>query len=239
MPMCVRSAQFSGEAGGSRFLRHALTYGVAPTVMHARDWSNLCPEERAAGSEPLFPADELMRNVVRADSRQHNTVLRAGRSARSAAFELLEHRLAPSMARWVARFFANANNRRLAAGGLLPPAQPELCGPGVDGPHPLSDDALSSDDESPESEAPSPIDVSPSFVAASASISVEPDDGVVPEGIPSNDDVTFEGGGGDGEETLVPERCERPTFVEAALIQEGSRRKHGGSAGRPGSFEVK
>ena len=49
MPMCVRSAQFSGEAGGSRFLRHALTYGVAPTVMHARDWSNLCPEERAAG----------------------------------------------------------------------------------------------------------------------------------------------------------------------------------------------
>ena len=65
-------------------------------------------------------------------------LFRAGRSARSAAFELLEHRPAPNIAPWVARFFANADNRRLAAGGLLPPAQPGFYGPGVDGPHPLA-----------------------------------------------------------------------------------------------------
>ena len=85
MPMVARGDQLTGEAGGSRFLRHALTYGVAPTVLRARDWRNVCPEARSSGSEPLFPVDILMRGVVPDNRLPTNSDFRAGRSARASA----------------------------------------------------------------------------------------------------------------------------------------------------------
>ena len=108
MPMVARSSQFTGEQGGSRFLRHALTYGVSPSDLHARDWSNLCPDLRGGGSEPLFPADEIMRGIVR-DRNEDSKVFRAGRAnSRRTAVELLEHRLSPNIASWVKRFFKSS-----------------------------------------------------------------------------------------------------------------------------------
>ena len=108
MPMVARSSQFTGEQGGSRFLRHALTYGVSPSDTHARDRSNLCPDLRGGGSEPLFPADEIMRGIVR-DRNEDSKVFRAGRAnSRRTAVELLEHRLSPNIASWVRRFFKSS-----------------------------------------------------------------------------------------------------------------------------------
>lgn len=37
MPTMARSSHFTSEQGSSRFLRHALTYGVSPSDLHARD----------------------------------------------------------------------------------------------------------------------------------------------------------------------------------------------------------
>ena len=136
MPMVARGKQFTGESGGSRFFWHALTYGVAPTVLHARDWSNLCPEARSSGSEPLFPADILMRGVVHDNRLPTNSDFRAGRSARASAFELLEHKLAPNIATWVSRFFStrsstgSSEERSGASVGRCPPRPPGFLWPG-------------------------------------------------------------------------------------------------------------
>ena len=69
VPLKARAGVFAGEAGSSRFLRHAMTYGVAPVTIPARSWQDAVIEYRSsdevAGSDaPLaFPADMLMRNV--------------------------------------------------------------------------------------------------------------------------------------------------------------------------------
>ena len=127
VPMRMHDGKFAGEKGGSLFLRHALAFGVAPIHITARSWQeavrcSLATDAAVAGgvvSDLVFPADVLFNNL-RVDARLHGLIsgfrlnealapLRAGRTARAAALDLLTHRLAPSIKKWVNRWYGSSD----------------------------------------------------------------------------------------------------------------------------------